>query len=121
AAGIRLDIAKAEAAIAPVAAAIAQDIETTAAGVLRIASSAMANAMREISVDQGLDPRDMTLLPFGGAGPLMATLLAGELRMNRIVVPPLAGNFSAWGLLGADMIQSAARTSIIVLSDENLE
>jgi N-methylhydantoinase A len=80
---------------------------------MRISSAAMANAMREISIDQGLDPREMTLLPFGGAGPLMGTLLADELGMSRIVVPPLAGNFSAWGLLGADMVQSAARTRIL--------
>jgi N-methylhydantoinase A len=120
ASGIALDMAKAAAALAPVAAAIGQDVETTAAGVLRIASAAMANAMREISLDQGLDPRRMTLLPFGGAGPLMATLLADELRMNEIVVPPLAGNFSAWGLLGADMVQSAARTRILDLTDDNL-
>lgn len=113
ASGINLDFAQAKAALAPVAAAIGQDVEATAAGVLRIASSSMANAMREISVEQGLDPRKMTLLPFGGAGPLMATLLADELRMNQIVVPPLAGNFSAWGLLGADMVQSAARTRIM--------
>lgn len=121
ASGINLDIGKAEAALSPVAAAIGQDVETTASGVLRIASSAMANAMREISLDQGLDPREMTLLPFGGAGPLMATLLADELKMKEIVVPPLAGNFSAWGLLGADMVQSAARTRILDLTDENLK
>ncbi|MCF1464826.1 hydantoinase/oxoprolinase family protein [Agrobacterium vitis] len=121
ASGIHLDIGKAEAALAPVASAIGQDIEMTAAGVLRIASSAMANAMREISLDQGFDPREMTLLPFGGAGPLMATLLADELKMNEIVVPPLAGNFSAWGLLGADMVQSAARTRILDLTDDSLK
>ncbi|MCX5495869.1 hydantoinase/oxoprolinase family protein [Kaistia dalseonensis] len=121
ASGITLDFEKARAAIEPVAAAIRQDVETTAIGILRIASSSMANAMREVSVEQGLDPRTMTLLPFGGAGPLMATLLADELKMNRIVVPPLAGNFSAWGLLGADMVQSAARTRIMDLSPESIE
>ena len=121
ASGITLDFDKAKQAIEPVAAAIKQDVETTAIGILRIASASMANAMREVSVEQGLDPRTMTLLPFGGAGPLMATLLADELRMNRIVVPPLAGNFSAWGLLGADMVQSAARTRIMDLSPASLE
>ncbi|WP_306118514.1 MULTISPECIES: hydantoinase/oxoprolinase family protein [unclassified Roseitalea] len=113
ASGIHLDLGKAEAAIAPVAEAIGKDIEHTASGIMRISSAAMANAIREISVDQGLDPRGMTLLPFGGAGPLMACLLADELAMRRIVVPPFAGNFSAWGLLGADMVQSAALTRIM--------
>ena len=97
------------------AAGSGQETEATAIGVMRIAAAAMAGAMREITVEQGLDPRDMVLLPFGGAGPLMAVLLAEELRMTKIVVPPFAGNFSAWGLLGADMVQSAARTKVLDL------
>lgn len=113
AAGIRLDIEKARSALESVGTHIGQDVEATAAGVMRISSAAMANAMREISLDQGLDPRTITLVPFGGAGPLMGTLLADELEMNHVVIPPLAGNFSAWGLLGADMVQSAARTRVI--------
>jgi len=113
ASGINLDFEKAKAAIESVGKHIGQDVESTAAGIMRISSAAMANAMREISLDQGLDPRTMTLLPFGGAGPLMGTLLADELDMNHIVIPPLAGNFSAWGLLGADMVQSAARTKVM--------
>jgi N-methylhydantoinase A len=80
----------------------------------------MANAMREVTVEQGLDPREMALVPFGGAGPLMATLLADELQMKRMIVPPLAGNFSAWGLLGADMVQSAALTRIMDLTEASL-
>ena len=113
ASGIHLDLAKAETALLSVAGPLGQSVQATAAGILRISASAMANAMREISLDQGLDPRGLTLLPFGGAGPLMGTLLADELGMTRIVVPPLAGNFSAWGLLGADMVQSVARTKVM--------
>ena len=60
-------------------------------------------------------------LAFGGAGPLMATLLAEELDMRSIVVPPHAGNFSAWGLLGADLLRSTARTHILPLTRENLQ
>lgn len=112
ASGIHLDIEQARAALEAVGTHIGQDVEATAAGVMRISSAAMANAMREISLDQGLDPRTITLVPFGGAGPLMGTLLADELEMNQVVIPPLAGNFSAWGLLGADMVQSAARTRV---------
>ena len=56
-------------------------------------------------------------MPFGGAGPLFGTLLARELEIREIVVPPYAGNFSAWGLLGADLTQTAARTRIMRLSD----
>ena len=120
ASGIRLDFGASEKALAAVADKLGQDTETTAIGVMRIAAAAMAGAMREISVEQGLDPRGMALLPFGGAGPLMAVLLAEELRMTRIVVPPFAGNFSAWGLLGADMVQSSARTRVLDLDEAGL-
>jgi N-methylhydantoinase A len=113
ASGIRLDFAGAAAAIAPLAAAIGQSLDATAAGIVRIASSAMANALREVSIEKGRDPRAMTLLPYGGAGPLMATQLADMLEMRRIVVPPFAGNFSAWGLLGSDMIHTVARTRVM--------
>lgn len=121
ASGIRLDLGQAAKALRSVGDRIALDEDDTARGILRIAAASMANAMREVSVEQGLDPREMVLAPFGGAGPLMATLLADELHMTRIVVPPLAGNFSAWGLLGADMVQSAARTRVMDLTDRNLE
>ncbi|HVX80781.1 MAG TPA: hydantoinase/oxoprolinase family protein [Devosiaceae bacterium] len=120
ASGITLDVAAATGALETVAARLGQDVETTAIGVMRIAAAAMAGAMREITVEQGLDPRDMVLLPFGGAGPLMAVLLAEELRMKRIVIPPFAGNFSAWGLLGADMVQSSARTRVTDLDEKGV-
>lgn len=113
ASGITLDMDAAKTAIEQVASAIDQPVEKAAAGILQIAATSMANAMREISVEQGLDPREMTLLPFGGAGPMMGTLLADEMQMKRIVIPPYAGIFSAWGLLGADMVQSASRTLIL--------
>ena len=120
ASGIKLDFGKSATALKSVGTRIERDEEETAKGILRIAAASMANAMREVSVEQGLDPRGMVLVPFGGAGPLMATLLADELQMREIVVPPLAGNFSAWGLLGADMVQSAARTRVMDLTDRNL-
>ena len=118
--GIKLDFERARAAIEMVGRSIGQDVQTTAVGIMRIAAASMANAMREVTVEQGLDPRGMSLLPFGGAGPMFATLLADELQVDSIVVPPLAGNFSAWGLLGADMVQSAARTRIMPLGDEGV-
>jgi N-methylhydantoinase A len=117
ASGIQLDFARAAAAIQPLASALNISAQDAAIGVLRIATTNMANAIREITLERGLDPRTMTLLPFGGAGPMMGTLLADELDMRRIVVPVLPGNFSAWGLLGADMVQSVARTRILPLKD----
>jgi N-methylhydantoinase A len=115
ASGIRLDAAKAEVAMAPLAEQLEFEIQDVARGIMTIAAANMANAIREITVEQGRDPRRATLAPFGGAGPLFGTLLAQELEIGRIVVPPYAGNFSAWGLLGADLTQSAARTRIMKL------
>jgi len=63
----------------------------------------MANAIREITVARGIDPRDFALLAFGGAGPLHAAALAEELELPRIVVPADPGVLSAWGMLQADV------------------
>ena len=114
--GISLDAGKARAALEKVAPRIGRTVDEAAVGILRIAAAGMANAVREITVERGLDPRRMTLLPYGGAGPLLAVLIADELDIDHIVVPPIAGNFSAWGLLGTDLVRSAARTMLVPLA-----
>ena len=117
ASGIALDIGRARAAMEPIARQLAFTVDQAARGVMTIVTASMANTIREITIDQGVDPRQATLLAFGGAGPLMACALARELNIGSIVIPPYAGNFSAWGLLGADLTQAAARTRIMKLSD----
>ena len=121
ASGIALDAERARAALQPLADRLEFEIEDCARGVLTIANANMANAIREITVEQGQDPRTATLVPFGGAGPLFATLLAQELDIRQIVIPPYAGNFSAWGLLGADLTQTAARTRITRLANGSVD
>ncbi len=118
--GVRLDLERARAALAPVADTLGFSLEVTARGILTIANANMANAIREITVEQGQDPRRATLLPFGGAGPLFGTLLARELDIRKLIIPPYAGNFSAWGLLGSDLRRTAARTRILPLSAPSL-
>jgi N-methylhydantoinase A len=120
AAGIRLDRGLAGSALEPLAERLGLDEEKVARGIVTIANAAMADTIREITVEQGQDPRRATLMAFGGAGPVFATLLARELEIGKIVIPLYAGNFSAWGLLGADLTQTAARTQILRLSDEGL-
>jgi N-methylhydantoinase A len=120
ASGLRLDRDLAEGALQPLADVLGIELEEVARGVLHIAGAAMANAIREITVEQGQDPRGMRLVAFGGAGPLFATLLARELGIARIVVPAHAGNFSAWGLLSADPTRVLARTFVEKLSDAAL-
>jgi N-methylhydantoinase A len=117
ASGLRLDREAAAHAFAALADALSMDEQTAARGVLTIAAASMANAIREITIEQGRDPRELALVPFGGAGPLFGVLLARELGVRRIVVPPYAGNFSAWGLLGTDLTRSAARTRIVRLDE----
>jgi len=118
--GVRLDRAAAEAAVAPLAEALALKPEDVARGILTIANANMAGAIREITVEQGQDPREAVLMPFGGAGPLFLSLLASELEIREILLPPYAGNFSAWGLLGADLMQTVARTRVTPLTEAGL-
>jgi len=84
--------------------------EAAALGVLRVANATMERALRRVSVERGHDPRDYTLVPFGGAGPLHAAALAEALDMRRVLVPPTPGVLSALGLLMADVAYDTART-----------
>lgn len=120
ASNVNLDRSKAEAALNKVAAELGNDARALAVGIIKIACANCANAIREITVEQGVDPRTLKLLAFGGAGPLLATPIARELGIRTILVPPLAGNFSAWGLLGSDLVRSAARTHRFTLEPESL-
>ncbi len=119
--GIGLDREKARNSLEPIAERLGFTVDEAARGVLEVVTATMSNLMREITIEQGTDPRELWLLAFGGAGPMLATLLAQELGVRGIVIPPHAGNFSASGLLGADLMQASARTSIMRLSDAGLE
>lgn len=119
--GMTLDFERAATAYATLAQKLERPLEVVAQGVMRIAATAMANAIREITIEQGHDPREAALVAFGGAGPLFAELLARELAITTVVVPPLAGNFSAWGLLGAEPTRDAARTYPALLCDTALK
>ena len=77
----------------------------------------MTGAIKEISVMRGIDPRDFTLLAFGGAGPLHAAAIAEELGMARVIVPPLPGAFSAYGLLVAERRRDASRTRVMTIEE----
>jgi N-methylhydantoinase A len=77
-------------------------VEEAAQGILTILNENMIRAIRVISVEKGYDPRNFTLVAFGGAGPLLASALARELGMERVLVPPHPGLLCAHGLLVAD-------------------
>jgi N-methylhydantoinase A len=113
--GLALDRSAASKALHGVAGPLGMEIPQAAAGIVRIAAASMADAIREVTVEQGEDPRDASLIAYGGAGPLFGSVLARELEIPRVVIPPHAGNFSALALLDADLVQTASRTRIFAL------
>lgn len=90
-----------------------QTIQEFAAGILRVVETQMEKAIRVISVERGYDPRDFTLIAFGGGGPLHACSLARALRMPRVLIPPMPGALSALGILLADTVRDYSRTLMI--------
>jgi N-methylhydantoinase A len=89
-------------------------------GMIAIATVIMSGAIRKISVEHGLDPRDFILFSYGGGGPLHASALAHELSIPTIVIPPEPGNFSAVGMLLADARIDTSKTFVGVLDDESV-
>ncbi|MEI4473928.1 hydantoinase/oxoprolinase family protein [Frigidibacter sp. MR17.24] len=83
---------------------------TAARGILAIADNHMVGAVRVISVERGHDPRDFTLVPFGGAGPLHGCALAELLGIRQVLIPPAPGVLCADGLLSADLRAEFSRT-----------
>ncbi|MGE0747101.1 MAG: hydantoinase/oxoprolinase family protein [Rhodospirillales bacterium] len=111
--GMALDPARAEAAVREaVAGPLRMSVPEAALGIVRIADAAMALAVRAVSVNKGVDPRDAAMIAFGGAGPLHAVALAKEIFIPTVVVPKLPGNFSAFGMLLAPWRQDFVRTLI---------
>ena len=100
---MRLDASLARAAIAPVAGRLGFGVERTARGVLDVVVANMVRAIRTISVERGYDPREFTLMAFGGAGPLHARDVAAALGMREILVPAAPGILCAQGLIVSDL------------------
>jgi N-methylhydantoinase A len=110
---IALDVERARAAIQErVARPLGLSLEAAAQGVLDIVNNNMVGAIRLVSVERGYDPRDFALVAFGGAGPLHGADLAGLLAMRTVVVPRHPGVLSTFGLLGTEVRNDYARTSL---------
>ena len=88
------------------------DAMATAEGVHRLANVRMADGIRVATVRRGVDPRDFTLLSFGGAAGLHASAVARELGMRRVAVPVFAAGLSAWGMLHTDLRYEMARSEL---------
>lgn len=92
-----------------------------ASGVVQIADMHMSSALRKISIEQGHDPRDFTLVTFGGAGPLHACSLARALHIRRVLVPSHPGALSAYGILISDVVRDFSRTVMLQPDDPQLQ
>lgn len=115
---MRLDRSAAEKALAErLARPLKVSVERAAVGMLQVASAAMANAVRRVTLERGLDPRDFTLIAYGGGGPLHAAAVARQLAIGKIVVPNAPGHFSALGMLMADLRRDYVRTLFCRMDD----
>jgi N-methylhydantoinase A len=117
---IELDIAGAEAAVAKLAEQLRLDTVHLAEGIVDVINAKMAQAIRTITVEKGIEPREFTLVAFGGAGPLHAAFLADELEIPEVIVPRHPGAFSAWGMLQTALRHDAARPFYHAVDSESL-
>jgi len=90
--------------------------QEVAAGIIRIANNNMVNAIKLISVNRGHDPRDFTLIAFGGGGGMHGVALATELGIKKVVIPKQSSVFSAWGMMLSDLRRDYLQTQIVDLS-----
>nr|WP_292721717.1 hydantoinase/oxoprolinase family protein [Microbacterium sp. 13-71-7] len=119
---MQLSRADAEAAIRKrIAEPLGLSVQQAASGILRIVESKMAMLLEEMTVGNGLDPRVFTLFAYGGGGPLVASRMAEELGIRRILVPQHSGVFSAWGMQSLDVVKEQSLTRVQSLDGKSRE
>ncbi len=114
-----LDQERSQALMTDLAGGVGASATDTALGIIRVVNSNMERAIRAISLERGYDPREFTLVPFGGAGPMHACELAAELGIPRVLVPGHPGILSALGVAIADVVKDYSRT--VMLRGEDLD
>jgi N-methylhydantoinase A len=108
---LRIDLAAAERAIAcHVGDRLGLSPLAAAAKIIEVVNASMGEALRIVSIERGLDPAEFNMIAFGGAGPIHAAALAGELNIPSVVLPPAPGAFSALGLIASDLRRDYSRT-----------
>jgi N-methylhydantoinase A len=122
---MKLNTKKAEAALKRnVADPMKISLTQAADGIVRIAASTMSNVVTRVTTERGLDAGDFAMVAYGGAGPLHACIVARELRIPKVIIPPAPGHFSAYGMLMADLRWDFVRTwfkPVNTLTFEELE
>jgi N-methylhydantoinase A len=111
--GVELDVDAAREAVGSLGSALGLDELEAAEGIVRVANQEMIRALRVVTVERGIDPRDFALMPFGGAGPMHAAALADQLEIRRILCPRASGVLSALGLIASDRRRDTARTVML--------
>ena len=111
--GVELDADAALRAVEPLAGELGLEPVEAAAGIVEVANAEMLSALRVVTVERGIDPREFALLPFGGAGPLHAAAIAAELGIDRILCPRTGGVLSALGLVASERRRDTARTVLL--------
>jgi N-methylhydantoinase A len=96
------------------------ELMEAAYGIFRIINSSMTNGIREVSVKKGYDPRDFTLVAFGGNGAVHAGMQARDLGIKKVIVPRIATAFSAWGMIGSNIVINKMRTYIANMENYDL-
>ena len=115
--GVQISRDRAATSITPLAAALGVSVERAAEAILATTDATMARALRRLSVERGIDPRDLPLIAFGGGGPLHACGLADRLGMRTIIVPPHAGVLSALGLALAPERREGLVSCVVAADD----
>ena len=118
---IRADMAAVEESIKVLGKKLDASSDEVARGIVRIANNNMVNALKLVSVNRGYDPRDFSLVAFGGGGPMHAVALAQELGIRKVVIPPGAAVFSAWGMVMTDLRRDYFVTRLIDLASGSAE
>ncbi|MDA4128868.1 MAG: hydantoinase/oxoprolinase family protein [Thaumarchaeota archaeon] len=118
---IKLQMSSAEKAFEKIAKFYGMNVVESANAVNTITDEAMTGAIRMVTVEKGFDPRDFSLVAFGGAGPTHATRLAIELEMPLVVIPVAPGNFSALGMLFSDLRHDYVQTFLAPLNSVDLD
>ena len=118
---IKPDMDAVRAALARLGAQSGMEAEEAARGMIRIANHNMVNALKLVSINRGYDPRDFTMIAFGGGGAMHAGALAAELNIPKVVIPAHSAVFSAWGMLMSDLRRDYVRTRPVLLDESRAD
>jgi len=116
---IEADMEAVERALVTIAEPLGLSTAEAASGIVRIANNNMINALKLVSLNRGHDPREFTLIAFGGGGGMHAVALATELGIGKVVIPRTADVFSAWGMLMSDLRRDYFVTRLLTLTPDN--